>query len=94
MTNQTINPELVAAINAIVREWREANDRTRNMFHGWQQRSALAGLEQGAMLQIGKLAESHRFTSLDDERDIQTTGRECYEAYMRGATKAAIDLAR
>lgn len=92
-TIKTINLELVGEINIVVSEWLEANKRARNLFHGWQQRSVLAGLEHGAMLQIGKLAETHRFTSPDDDRDIQTTGRECYEAYMRGATESAMDLA-
>lgn len=92
-TTQTINPELVSQITALVQAWNTADRRIRDMFHGWEQRATRAGLERGFYLQVGQLPGADTLLNAEFD-DLEQIGRHVYQAYRNGAVVAAMDEAR
>lgn len=93
MINPTVNPELVEQITALVQAWTEADRRIREMFHGWEQRSARAGVDRGFCLQLAQLPGASAVIG-DEIDDMETAGRLLYRAYTGGAVTAAMDDAQ
>ncbi len=104
MNNEIINAELVNKIAVVVEQWSVA-DRPWNPANSdnsvragvtpWAVRSIRAGIERGAMVEIGKLAESIASElGLSDDADFLAIGEAAFRAYKNGQTVAALDIVR
>lgn len=95
MKTEIINAKLVEDITKIIQEWNAANTQSRNFFHGWQQLSVLAGLEQGAYGQMGKAAArcGENF-GMDPYEDLRVLGETAFLAYKRGGFESLMDIIR
>lgn len=91
-TEQIINPKLVGEITTLIQAGTAANRRIREMFHGWEQLHALAGLERGFYCQVGQVAQAagENF-GCDEWCALDKLGMAAYQAYMAGATQIAMD---
>lgn len=101
---EIINAEIVNKITKIVEQWNTADlpwnpanpDRNiRATIAPWAIKSIRAGIERGAMIQIGKIAESiAAVLGVTDDADFHTIGEAAFRAYKNGQIVAAIDLIR
>jgi hypothetical protein len=86
MGMEIVDLEMVEEINQLVEEWNIADRYLRSFFHGWQQRSARAGLERGFYLQVGNLVSENDLHEFGATPHMTTheIGEMVYAAYRRG----------
>lgn len=92
---ETINASLVLEIEEITAQWEDAVRRVGEvLIGGWANRSAQAGLERGALVQIGKCAERRgEFFGLEKNESWGNIGAAAYAAYRQGIVQNAVDIA-
>jgi len=94
--NEIIDSDLVGEVTKIIQAWSAADQRIREMLHGWEQISARSGIEIGAYREIGKLGWNYPSYAIigrqgeADEMNNEELGREIHGDYMRGACHAAL----
>jgi hypothetical protein len=104
MNNEIINAELVNKIAVVVEQWSAADrpwnpansdNSVRSGMAPWAVRSIRAGIERGAMMEIGKLTESIApALGVSDDADFITIGEAAFTAYKNGQAVSALDIAR
>ena len=103
--NEIINAELVSKISEIAEQWTVAdrpfnpatldNSIRKGMAH-WAVRSIRAGIERGAMVEIGKITPTVVIDALELSEDdpLEIIGETVYQAYKSGCIISAMDMVR
>ena len=95
MKAEIVNAEMCSKIDTIIDEWNAADRLARKAFTGWVRLVVRAGIETGAMVQIGQHCESIAadlgFEEPNNIYEFESLGVAAFKAYKRGQYLNVVD---